>query len=155
MDILDPSKFSGALLISTLPTILIAVASVMAGWFLGPLKWLYFRFKLKARIMNCRVRFVYNPDAQKEKILRFLPKGVIESDVTHGRHNEHRWRIKRGKLEILNMQGHVYSRFYHDKGSGHLKHTNDLDTHSIPGQYMIPQWHDAYSLHAISQKDGE
>lgn len=43
-------------------------------------------------------------------------------------------------LEVLAQDKRVYSRFVHDKATGRLAHTNDPDTRSIHGQYMIPHF---------------
>lgn len=74
----------------------------------------------------------FNPKTGASKVIRFLPDGSIGG----GNHNEARWRISRGALEILASDGLVFSRFRHDKRSGLLVHTNDPDCRSLPGQYL-------------------
>jgi hypothetical protein len=71
------------------------------------------------------------------KVVTFLSGG----EIGEGRNsNEDTWRIRRGALEVLAKDGKIYSRFVHDKKSGKLAHTNDPDTRSIHGQYMIPHF---------------
>jgi hypothetical protein len=106
---------------------ILASIQLLLGWLVAPLRWWYQGRQLKARIVGCSVQFFYNPEwLGKHKTLRFLPDGTIDSDVEHGRHNESFWRIRRGKLEILNIERRLYSRFYYDRTTGYLKHTNDL-----------------------------
>jgi hypothetical protein len=116
----------------------VATAGVLAilAWFAGPLKWIVLNRRLKQLILNGRrFLFVFNPVTTQSKIVTFLPNG----EIGEGRNqNEHTWRIRRGSLEILSSDSKVYSRFSHDKPSGHLKHTNDPDSDSIHGQYFQP-----------------
>lgn len=68
--------------------------------------------------------------------MTFLPNG----EVGEGKNsNEYTWRIRRGKLELLAFDGKVYSRFVQNKKNGMLEHTNDADTRSNHGQYLLPQ----------------
>jgi hypothetical protein len=53
--------------------------------------------------------------------------------------NEHKWRLFRKKLELLQLNGKVHSRFEYDAEADLWKHTNDDDTASIRGQYIEPE----------------
>ena len=52
--------------------------------------------------------------------------------------NEHWWRIVDGKLEIMQSDGKVHSRFRYDDSNGRFFHTNDPDTSSIQNQVIEP-----------------
>lgn len=52
--------------------------------------------------------------------------------------NEHTWRISNGRLEIVDVYGQVYSRFFFIPSTRGFHHTNDQDTLSIRGQFMAP-----------------
>lgn len=78
---------------------------------------------------------VFNPQTAQAKILTFKPGGYIGE----GRNdNESRWRVAGGRLEILNSQMQVYSRFFLLPDGLSFHHTNDPDTLSIKGQYLTP-----------------
>ena len=76
---------------------------------------------------------VFNPP-NRSKPISFLQNG----EIGLGRNNnENMWRISDGKLEILQNDGQVHSRFvYYPRNSSFL-HTNDSDTLSIRGQYIV------------------
>lgn len=77
--------------------------------------------------------FVFNPTSGGSKDLTFLRTG----EIGDGRNkNENRWRIVDGRLEILDSQGNVYSRFVLLDDGESLHHTNDPDTLSLKGQYI-------------------
>ena len=86
-------------------------------------------------ITRVRYKFVFNPATDGSKILTFLGDGTIGEGRNN---NESTWRVSGGKVEILDSKGAVYSRFnlLHDGRS--LHHTNEDDTRSLKGQYMVP-----------------
>lgn len=135
---LDPTTASGTIILSILAGIGLAAILAVRSWILAPLKWLLQAKRLRKIIGSaCQFRFVYNPDANKSKIVTFLPDGQI----SEGRNNnENKWRIKKGRLEILAVDGKWYSRFKHDPETGRLVNTNDPGTRSVHGQYLVPQW---------------
>ncbi|MBT4814643.1 MAG: hypothetical protein HOJ57_29445 [Lentisphaerae bacterium] len=137
-DVLDPSKPIGTVVFGILATIGATAILAALAWALGPLKWPFQRRRLIKIILSGRhFRFVFNPGANKSKIVTFGRDG----EIGEGRNsNENRWRIRRGKLEILGHDGGLYSRFVYDPKSGRLSHTNDPDCRSILGQYFEPQF---------------
>ena len=66
----------------------------------------------------------------------FLPDGVIAEGNNR---NEHRWRLFRKKLELLQLDGRVHSRFVYDSQEDRWKHTDEPDTLSIRGQCLEPE----------------
>ena len=89
--------------------------------------------RLRDLLLNGRFTFVFNPATGGNKPLTFLPNG----DIGEGRnHQENRWRIADGRLEILHQDGGVYSRFILLSDGQSLHHTNDPDTRSLLGQYI-------------------
>jgi hypothetical protein len=73
-------------------------------------------------------------DPERSKIMRFMSGGAI---VEGANENEAIWRVSKGKLELLDSRGNVFSRFRFQRGSLMLKHTDCKDTVSLPGQYML------------------
>ncbi len=91
---------------------------------------------LEEIILSQPFRLTFNPETKKSKKLAFGPAGLI---VEGNNQNEHSWRVIDDKLELMNLQGKVFSRFYYDKKEEMFKHTNEEDTLSIRGQYMVPE----------------
>ena len=82
-------------------------------------------------------RLHYNPKApglSKAKIMRFGEGGKILEGQNK---NELSWRIRYGYLELLNSEAKVFSRFYYEPEEKRFNHTNDPDTLSIKGQFMV------------------
>lgn len=79
-------------------------------------------------------RLFYNPPSYSKKIV-FASNGQI---IEGNNKNEHSWRIAKGKLELVQLDGKVHSRFYYDAADGSFKHTGDPDTLSIRGQFIVP-----------------
>lgn len=91
--------------------------------------------KIQKAVRTNTYTFVYNPKTGRSKTLTFKQGGYIGE----GRNdNEHRWRVTRGRLEILNSKMQVYSRFYLLPDGRSFHHTNDDDVPSIKGQYLTP-----------------
>ena len=88
-------------------------------------------------LMSKRFRLFYNPSMglDQSKNIRFGPGGKISEG---GNDNENTWRIVNGKLELVQADGHVHSRFFYLPDSQMFIHTGDNDTKSIRGQYIIP-----------------
>ena len=132
---MDPSTFTGTVLGNTLAAVFAAVVLAAGAWLAGPLRWLVQNRKVKILVRGGRrFRFFYDPVAKASKVITFQPGGTIGD----GNQNEHSWRVRRGKLEILGADGKLYSRFQYDQQSGHLRHTNDTDCRSNQGQYIQP-----------------
>ena len=75
----------------------------------------------------------FNPPS-RSKPISFLQGGAIGE----GRNkNEHSWRVSGDKLELVQEDGLVHSRFAYNARSGSFIHTNDADTNSIKGQYIV------------------
>lgn len=66
--------------------------------------------------------------------MRFEPHGRI---VEGNNRNEHSWRVVDNKLELLQLDGAVHSRFTFDRKALTFNHTNDADTNSIRDQFMV------------------
>jgi len=139
---LDPNTAAGSFVIQVIAgvvggVLLIAVVA-FHRWVFAPLRWLCEKYHLRRMLVpGRRFRFVFNPQTEGTKFVTFQANG----EIGEGRNNnEHRWRIRRGKIEILAGDNQVYSRFRHDHESGRLVHTNDADCRSIRGQYFESEW---------------
>jgi len=136
LNILDPSTPVGTVVLGILKALGTVIILAVLAWLLGPLKWPSQKRRLhKIILSDRRFRFVFNPDANRSKIVTFRADGEIGEGQNN---NENRWRIRRGKLEILGYDGKLYSRFAYDQKTGRLTHTNDPDCRSILGQYFTP-----------------
>jgi hypothetical protein len=95
--------------------------------------------EIGARILSAvnftTYKFVFNPETDQSKILTFHPNGAIAQGQND---NENRWRVVNGRLEILDGRGALYSRFSLMEDGLSFHHTNEPDTRSIRGQFMIP-----------------
>ena len=110
--------------------LLLSIAALLA-W---PYRWWVQGRSIRQQIANeRRFNFVFNPAAGMAKEITLLANGSIGQGRNQ---NEHTWRVRRGALEILASDGKIYSRFRHDRTDGTLKHSNDPELRSIPGQYM-------------------
>lgn len=137
-ELLDPATTIGSIAINIVGGVGAVLLLSFLAYLGGPLKWWFKGRALRQLLLNGRrFVFVFNPTHGQAKIVTFLSCGKIGE----GRNsNENTWRIRRGALEILAQDGKIYSRFTHDKINGKLAHTNDADTRSIHGQYMIPHF---------------
>jgi hypothetical protein len=89
--------------------------------------------RIRAELLNRRFKFVFNPESEGWKFLTFKPGG----EIGEGRNrNEYSWQIRDGRLEIKNERDEIYSRFIL-LPDGTFRHTNDSDTLSIKGQYLL------------------
>ena len=77
----------------------------------------------------------YNPSTKKTKRISFQRGGTIGSGKNN---NEYLWRIKNGKLEIINSDGMIFSRFKYNPSSQQFEHTNEEDTLSLRSQVIRP-----------------
>ena len=135
---LDPSTPIGSVILNILASVGFVAIVAVVGWVTGPIKWWIAERALRQILLSGRrFIFVFNPTNNQTKVVTFLPNG----DIGEGRNsNEHSWRIRRGKLEILAFDGKLYSRFVQDKKTGRIVHTNDADTRSIHGQFILPHF---------------
>jgi hypothetical protein len=78
-------------------------------------------------------RLFFNPPSRSKRV-RFAARGRI---VEGNNRNEHSWRVVDDKLELLQLDGEVHSRFIFDRESQTFRHTNDPDTHSIRDQFIV------------------
>lgn len=83
-------------------------------------------------------RLQFNPKKGRDgsKIIMFGPDGKI---LEGNNDNESSWRAQNGRLELLNSEGKVFSRFKLDLPTNIFLHTNESDTLSIKGQYLVPE----------------
>lgn len=136
--VLDPSTGAGTVFLSVVGTLISLAVVFVLGWAFGPFRWLYRTHRLKQILgLDRDYRLVFNPEADKSKIISFLSDGRIGGESNE---NENRWRICRGKLEIIAVDGKWYSRFILDPKTGKLECTNEPGTRSIHGQFIVPQW---------------
>jgi hypothetical protein len=91
---------------------------------------------LESRLLSRPHRLFFNPPAKGSKRIVFGPEGVI---VEGNNRNEHKWRIFRKNLELLQLDGQVHSRFQYDAEHDRWNHTNDPDTLSLRDQYIDPE----------------
>jgi hypothetical protein len=89
---------------------------------------------VETALLTHRYRLYFNPQQQRWKAMRFGEGGQI---LEGNNGNEHLWRIARGKLELVQLDGAVHSRFTFDPKAKRFGHTNDPDTLSIRDQFMI------------------
>lgn len=138
--VLDPSTWPGSVFLQVVAALLVLGLVTAFGWITGPLKWWKHGRRLREfLLMRSDFTFVYNPSMGYSKKLTFLPGGAFAAGKNE---NEHTWRVRKGALEILAGDGHLYSRFRLDQASGRLANTNDPDARSIFGQYLQPQHRD-------------
>jgi len=93
---------------------------------------------IKEAILKQPYKLVFNPKKGKpgQKLMLFGSDGkILEGD----NNNESSWAIKNGKLELIQSDGEVHSRFNFDTNTKVFTHTNDSDTKSIKGQYLTPE----------------
>ena len=76
----------------------------------------------------------YNPAAKRSKPITFDSSGAI---VDGHNDNEHRWRVNSGRLEIIQSDGAVHSRFVYVPTDRSFQHTNDPDTLSVANQRIV------------------
>lgn len=98
--------------------------------------------QVDAALRRMPYRLYYNPDRGRKasKIMLFGPGGKI---LEGNNDNEHSWGIDDGRLELLQANGKVHSRFDYHPISNVFTHTNEADTLSIKGQYLIPEREEA------------
>jgi len=136
-ELFNPATATGSIVNNIVGGVGVVVTLGVLAWLGGPLRWLVKGRALNLLLKGRRFVFVFNPTHGQAKLVTFLSGG----EIGEGRNsNEDTWRIRRGALEVLAKDGKIYSRFVHDKKSGKLAHTNDPDTRSIHGQYMIPHF---------------
>jgi TRAP-type C4-dicarboxylate transport system permease small subunit len=93
------------------------------------------RRDLEEVITGTRFRLVYKPP-DGSKIITFASQGKI---IDGHNENETTWRLNGDKLEILNCQDKVFSRFRYDARTRTFMHTGDADTLSLKNQYIHPE----------------
>lgn len=91
---------------------------------------------LEQTLLSSPWLLVFNPKTKRSKRIVFAPDGLI---VEGNNRNEHKWRIVNGKLELVQLDGRVHSRFVYDKSKNLFRHTDDPDTLAIRGQRIIPE----------------
>ena len=94
--------------------------------------------ELASVLRSSPYRLFHNPERGRKssKTMMFGPSGRI---LEGSNENEHTWRIVNGKLELLQADGKVHSRFQFHPTSKVFTHTNDQDTLSKRGQFLIPE----------------
>src|SRR5690606_26935915 len=72
-------------------------------------------------------RLYHNPERGRKssKVMMFGPSNRI---LEGGNTNEHSWRIVEGRLELVQADGLVHSRFDYHPTSKVFTHTNESDT---------------------------
>lgn len=96
--------------------------------------------EIRAILQQGTFRLYFNPQNKNKnqtKIIRFASDGKI----TEGNNNnEYSWKVSDGKLELVQSDGQVHSRFNYVPDSNIFTHTGDADTKSIRGQYILPEY---------------
>jgi hypothetical protein len=94
--------------------------------------------QLSALLRGSPYRLYHNPKRgrQSSKVMLFGSGGRI---VEGANANENTWRIADGKLELVQSDGQVHSRFSLEPITQVFTHTNDDDTKSERGQFLIPE----------------
>ena len=91
--------------------------------------------RLEQLLVARKYRLIFNPP-DRSKNMQFAPNGHIS--VGRKPKNENTWRIVNGKLELVQDDQLVHSRFYYDDKQDKFIHTNDSDTNSFRGQILEP-----------------
>ena len=89
---------------------------------------------LQSILLSQAFRLFFNPPKLSKRMV-FSSDGTISEGNNK---NEHRWRIVGDKLELVQLDGKIHSRFYYDPSDSTFKNTNDSDTLSIRGQFIAP-----------------
>lgn len=94
--------------------------------------------EVTSAITSSPYRLVFNPKKGKagSKLMLFGPEGKI---IEGSNSNESSWRVNNGKLELIQVDGLIHSRFNFDRPTQVFTHTNDDDTKSTRGQYLAPE----------------
>ena len=87
---------------------------------------------LTSLLVSHRWELIFRPPNQSKPI-SFLSDGSVGEGQNQ---NEHTWRIQNNKLELIQEDGHVHSRFNFVKETQRFIHTNDPDTRSIRDQII-------------------
>lgn len=90
---------------------------------------------LQELLLSRPYRLFFNPDTKRSKRIVFNGDGLI---VEGNNKNEHSWRVKNELLELVQLDKKVHSRFSYNKTKDIFEHTNDSDTLSIRGQFIVP-----------------
>lgn len=89
---------------------------------------------LEGILLSQAFRLFFNPPRMSKRMI-FAENGIISEGNNK---NEHKWRIVGDKLELVQLDGRVHSRFFYDISDNTFKHTNDPDTLSIRSQFIAP-----------------
>ena len=89
---------------------------------------------LERILVSQAFRLFFNPPKASKRMV-FAKDGVISEGNNK---NEHKWRIVGDKLELVQLDGRVHSRFFYDRTDNTFKHTNDPDALSIRSQFIAP-----------------
>jgi hypothetical protein len=129
--------------VPAMPSLAIALFRILSLACLVASLWWLFQYQQPAKstpeewgelLTSRRWVLVFNPP-HRLKPITFLPNGAIGE----GRNsNENSWRIAAGKLELVQADGRTHSRFDFNPRNTSFLHTNDPDTLSIRGQYIVP-----------------
>jgi hypothetical protein len=89
-------------------------------------------------LLKQKFRFFHNPGVGpiRNKPITFLANGEVGEGANN---NEFKWQVDGGKLELLQRDGKVHSRFYYLPKSKFFLHTGDSDLRSALGQYFVPE----------------
>ncbi len=88
---------------------------------------------IERALLNTIYKLFFRDD--RAKIVRFLPDG----DIADGKNNnEHSWRIVKGRLELLNSNGGIHSRFRFDPSSTQFFIERSPDTKCPYEQHLEP-----------------
>jgi hypothetical protein len=90
---------------------------------------------LEELLLSRPYRLFFNPDTKRSKRIVFNSDGLI---VEGNNKNEHSWNVKNDLLELVQLDKRIHSRFSYNKTKDIFEHTNDADTLSIRGQFIVP-----------------
>jgi hypothetical protein len=90
---------------------------------------------LEELLLSRPYRLFFNPDTKRSKRIVFSSDGLI---VEGNNRNEHSWRVKNDLLELVQLDKRIHSRFAYNKTKDIFEHTNESDTLSIRGQFIVP-----------------
>lgn len=90
-------------------------------------------------IRSTPYRLYHNPRVgrTRSKTMLFGPEGSI---IEGGNNSENSWKVSKGKLELLQSDGKVHTRFSYHPKTEVFTDTDDSDTESVvKGKFMIPE----------------
>ena len=91
--------------------------------------------EIRSAIIGKTYKLIFNPQTNRSKKISFNEDGHIGEGRNH---NEAKWRIRNGRLEITDENNLIHSRFIYVVDTDSFHHTGEDDAGSIKGQSIVP-----------------